>query len=204
MEKKKPSRRSTKRDLKKKTVPPVGMIAVGVGVVLIGVAALFVLPKSESAQGAAPEEYSSIPMSVEYDAPELELTNLAGEKVSLSDYEGQKIILVNLWATWCPPCKEELPVLQQYYEDHADEGFVIVGIDYGEPAATVEAFLKTNKLTYPVWIDEDSESGLAFSSYSLPASFVIDRNGVVRLAWTGAISQAMLEKHVTPVIQGDG
>ena len=130
------------------------MIAVGVGVVLIGVAALFVLPKSESAQGAAPEEYSSIPMSVEYDAPELELTNLAGEKVSLSDYEGQKIILVNLWATWCPPCKEELPVLQQYYEDHADEGFVIVGIDYGTNTLTLDTSLD--------WVDGQGV-GLVYS-----------------------------------------
>ncbi len=198
-------RRSKKQALKKKAAPPMGMIVAGIGVVLIGVAALFMLPKDDVAGsgGNAQEEYSSVPAPVEYDAPELALTNLAGEEESLADYEGQ-VVLVNLWATWCPPCKAELPVLQQYYEDHVDEGFVIVGIDFGEPEATVNAFVQSSNLSYPIWVDEGSESGMAFNSYSLPASFVIDRDGTVRLAWTGAISQAMLEKHVTPVIQGEG
>ncbi len=198
-------RRSKKQAIKRKAAPPMGMIVAGIGVVLIGVAALFMLPKDDVAgsAGNAQEEYSSVPAPVEYDAPELALTNLAGEEESLADYEGQ-VVLVNLWATWCPPCKAELPVLQQYYEDHVDEGFVIVGIDFGEPEATVNAFIQSSNLSYPIWVDEGSESGMAFNSYSLPASFVIDRDGTVRLAWTGAISQAMLEKHVTPVIQGEG
>lgn len=194
---------SKKEALKKKTVPPIGMIAVGVGVVLIGIAALFLLQKNGPVTSAAAEEYSSIPVPVEYDAPELALINLAGEEEALADYEGQ-VVLVNLWATWCPPCKAELPILQQYYADHVDEGFVIVGIDFGEPAETVDAFIQSSSLTYPIWVDEKSEAGMAFNSFNLPASFVIDRDGVVRLAWTGAISQAMLEKHVTPVIQGEG
>lgn len=194
---------SRKESLKQKTIPPIGMIAVGVGIILIGVAALFMLPKEDAAAnaGGAQEEYSSIPMQVEYNAPDLTLTTLSGKEESLADYEGQ-VILVNLWATWCPPCKAELPVLQQFYEDHADEGFAIIGIDFGEPESVVNNFIKSSNLTYPIWVDEDSEAGMAFNSYSLPASFVIDPEGTVRLAWTGAISQAMLEKHVTPVIQG--
>ena len=198
-------RNTRKQKLKKKTVPPMGMIAVGVGVILIGLAALFMLPKDDTAAGSSSgqEEYSSIPMPVEYDAPELTLTTLDGKEESLADYEGQ-VVLVNLWATWCPPCKAELPVLEQFYKDHKDDGFVIIGIDFGEPEATVASFVNASDLTYPIWIDEGSESGMAFSSYSLPASFVIDRDGTVVLAWTGAITQSMLEKHVTPVIEGEG
>lgn len=195
-------RNNRKANLKKKAIPPLGMIIVGVGVILVGVAALFAFPNNDAA-GGAQEEYSSIPMPVEYEAPELTLTNMNGEEESLADYEGQ-VVLVNLWATWCPPCKAELPVLQSYYEDHVDEGFVIIGIDFGESAEIVTSFVETARLTYPIWIDEGQESGLAFNSYSLPASFVIDRDGSVRLAWTGAISEAMLEKHVTPIIQGEG
>ena len=194
---------SKKEAMKKKTVPPMGMIAVGVGIILIGIAALFMLPKDDAAAnaGGANDEYSSIPMAVEYAAPDLALTNLAGEAESLADYEGQ-VVLVNMWATWCPPCKAELPVLQQYYEDHKAEGFVILGIDDGEPETVVSNFIKSSNLTYPIWLDENSESELAFNTYSLPSSYVIDRDGTVRLAWTGAISQAMLEKYVTPVILG--
>ena len=196
-------RSNRKEELKKRAVPPLVMIAVGIGVILIGVAAIFMLPQNDATAdtGGTQQEYSSIPMPVEYDAPELTLTNLAGGQESLADYEGQ-VVLVNLWATWCPPCKAELPVLQQYYEDHVDDGFVIIGIDFGEPEATVASFVNASDLTYPIWVDEGSESGMAFNSYSLPASFVIDRSGTVVLAWTGAISQAMLEKYVTPIIQG--
>lgn len=200
-----PSRRRTKKqELKKKTVPPWGMIAVGVGILLIGIAALFAVSSGDDAASTgANEEYSSIPAPVEFDAPELTLENLSGDKESLTDYAGQ-VVLVNLWATWCPPCKAELPVLQGYYENHVDDGFVIIGIDYGEPADTVASFVKSAHLTYPIWVDEGQEAGMAFNSYSLPASFVINRDGTVVLAWTGAISDTMLEKYVTPVLEGEG
>ncbi len=192
-------RRNRKKELLKKKTPPVGMITIGVGIVLIGLAALLMLPKADSAASTG-EEYSSIPMPVEYDAPELVLENLDGESKSLADYQGQ-VVLVNLWATWCPPCKAELPILQEYYEDHLAEGFVILGIDSQEKPEQVEEYIATTDVNYPIWIDEHGDASLAFSSYSLPASFVIDREGTVRLAWAGAISKSMLEKHVTPIIE---
>lgn len=199
-------RRTQKKErLKEKNKPPIALIATGVGIILLGFAALLLLQNGNSSAnaGGAPGEYSSIPVEVEYEAPELTLTNLSGEEESLADYHGQ-VVLVNLWATWCPPCKEELPVLQAYYETYKDEGFVILGIDSQEPAEDVQNFIETTniaKITYPIWIDERGDAGLAFSSFSLPASFVIDREGTVRLAWTGAISGTILEEHVTPVIR---
>ncbi|OQY31827.1 MAG: hypothetical protein B6I38_05295 [Anaerolineaceae bacterium 4572_5.1] len=192
MAKRNPSRRRKKRAPQKKSLPG-WMIFLGAGLIILGVAAMIALPQE------APEEYSSVPVPVEYPAPELTLENLQGETESLADYRGQ-VVLVNLWATWCPPCKAELPVLQSYYEDHVVEGFSIIGINFGESHDEVDAFIKTTDLTYPIWIDIESASGLAFNSFSLPSSFVIDRTGTVRLAWTGAISQKMLEKHLTPII----
>ena len=193
-------RRNRKKELlKKKKTPPVGMITMGVGIVLIGLAALLLLPKADSA-ASAEEEYSSIPMEVEFDAPELELENLAGETESLATYRGE-VVMVNLWATWCPPCIAEIPMLQEYYEDHRADGFVMLGIDSQEPPEQVEKYITTTGVSYPIWIDERGDAGLAFSSFSLPASFVIDREGTVRLAWAGQVSRSMLEKHVTPIIE---
>ena len=103
-----------------------------------------------------------------------------------------------------PPCKAELPVLQEYYEAHKDEGFVIIGINSQEPRKDVQNFIDTTNIatiTYPIWIDPQGAAGIAFNSFSLPASFVIDREGTVKLAWTGAISRNVLEEHVTPVIE---
>ncbi|MBT3314179.1 MAG: TlpA family protein disulfide reductase [Anaerolineae bacterium] len=195
-------RRNKNKKAKQKNPPPVGLITMGLGIVLIGVAALFLMSKAESAAsaGGAPEEYSSIPMEVDFAAPELALENLAGEPESLEDYLGE-VVLLNLWATWCPPCIKELPVLQEYYAEHRADGFVILGVDSQESPEVVEKYIKTTDVTYPIWIDEQGKAGEAFSSFSLPTSFVIDREGTVRLAWTGAISKAMLEKHVTPVIE---
>ena len=130
------------------------------------------LPQAES-NTEIPEEYSSVPVPVEYAAPELTLKNLQGKTESLTDYEGQ-VVLVNLWATWCPPCKEELPVLQAYYEDHAEEGFVIIGVEDGEPVEQVEDFIKTTDVNYPIWIDLERATEIAFMTFNLPSSFVID------------------------------
>ncbi len=195
-------RRNKKKELKKKTVPPIGLITMGVGIILIGIAALVLMPKTDSAASAGntQEEYSSVPMEVDFAAPELALENLEGELESLIGYRGE-VIMVNLWATWCPPCIAEIPMLQEYYEDYRADGFVMLGIDSQEPPEKVESYITATGVTYPIWIDEAGEAGQAFSSFSLPASFVIDREGTVRLAWTGQISRAMLEKHLTPIIE---
>ncbi len=194
-------RRSRKKELKKKTTPPIAMIVVGIGIILIGLVALFTMPEKSADTGAQEqEEYSSIPMPVDYDAPPLALTDLNGKEESLTDYQ-DRVVLVNLWATWCPPCKAELPVLQAYFAAHQAEGFIIIGIDSQEKSDIVAKYIKTTDVSYPIWLDPKGEASMAFNSYTLPSSFVIDRNGKVRLAWTGAISKAMLEKHVTPIIQ---
>ena len=194
-------RRSKKNELKKKTAPPIGLITVGIGIILIGIAALFLMPEAEAAANeGAPDEYSAIPMEVDYSAPELTLADLEGKPESLEDYRGQ-VVMVNLWATWCPPCIAEIPMLQEYYEDHSADGFVMLGIDSQEKPDVVAAYIEKTGVTYPIWADEKGEAGRAFSSMSLPASFIIDRDGTVRLAWTGAVSRTVLEKYVTPIIE---
>ena len=129
----------------------------------------------------------------------MRLTDLDGKPVSLADYKGQ-VILYNAWATWCPPCKEEMPTLNAYYQDHKNAGFVVVAIEDGEPASEVAAFAESYKLSFPVWPDLKFVATTAFKTNSLPTSFLIDRSGTVRLTWTGAITRDTLEKYVTPII----
>lgn len=157
--------------------------------------------RDEAGSQAAADEssYSVIPNEVNFAAPELSLENVEGETESLKDYRG-KVVLVNNWATWCPPCKAEIPTLEAYYEAHKEQGFVIIGIEAGDPQPAVLNFVKTAGITYPVWIDLKNASLRAFGTGGLPNSFVIDRQGTVRLAWVGEINRAMLEKYVTPII----
>jgi peroxiredoxin len=175
------------------------MFILGVGLVLIGLASLLLLQGAKTGQASQSIPNSVIPMAVNYPAPELSLHNVDGQSEALVDYH-DKVVLVNNWATWCPPCKAEIPTLQAYYETHSMDGFVIIGIDAGEPQSEVLKFVQEHNMTYPVWFDIENAAMNAFKNQSLPSSFVIDRKGIVRLAWVGEISGEVLEKYVTPLI----
>lgn len=172
------------------------IIFLGLGLALIAVSIYFILrdvpPRSD---------LTAVPVKVDYPAPELSLTDIAGNPSSLADYRGQ-VVLVNLWATWCPPCKEEMPALESFYRRHVDEGFVIIAINDGDPAPDVIQFVEEYGLTFPVWLDPMYiATEQAFKTLNLPSSFVIDRDGKIVLSWVGGINLKALEKHVTPVIE---
>jgi peroxiredoxin len=140
------------------------------------------------------------PVTSSYPAPQLALTDLQGKPVSIEDYRGQ-VILVNNWATWCPPCKTEMPELQAYYTAHTTEGFVVVAIESGEPADQVTFFVQEYRMSFPIWLDPQSTALEIFQNWNLPNSYVIDRDGIVRLSWTGGINQLTLEQYVTPLLE---
>lgn len=171
------------------------LIFLGFGLLLIVVSIYFLLRDSSSQA-----DFSTVPVKVQYAAPSLTLTDIEGVSRSLADYRGQ-VVLVNLWATWCPPCKEEMPALEAFYNKHKEQGFVVVAINDGDPTKDVLQFVKDYKLTFPVWLDPTYiATEQAFKSLNLPTSFVIDRNGIVQLQWVGGISRKMLDEHVTPLI----
>jgi peroxiredoxin len=171
-------------------------IPVGIGVLLIGMAVLaFSTPNPAGDTNLS----SVVPVEVSFAAPELSLQNIEGQIESLADYRGD-VVLVNNWATWCPPCKAEMPTLAAYYNEHASEGFTIIAIEAGDPVEGVAQFVESYDLKFPVWLDPDGAATRAFGNGTLPNSYVIDRSGTVRYAWTGEISKAMLEKYVTPLL----
>lgn len=139
------------------------------------------------------------PVQLNVPAPDLRLTDLDGKPVALGDYRG-KVVLVNNWATWCPPCRAEMPDLQAYYETHANKDFVIIGIEAGDSPEEVRKFVNTMRLTYPIWLDVEMVAVSKFRNDSLPSSYLIDRDGIMRAMWMGAINQATLEKYVTPLL----
>lgn len=173
-----------------------------IGLVLI-VGSVFIFFLINASAGAADVQSSgsrsTVPAQVNYPAPELSLENINGQVQSLADFR-DKIVLVNNWATWCPPCKAEMPTLVAYYQAHKDEGFVIISIDAGESKQAVQAFAEQYKMTFPVWLDPGAAAMDAFKNQSLPSSYVIDRSGTVRVMWVGEINREMLEKYVTPIL----
>lgn len=175
----------------------IAMTMIGFGFLALGISFILL---TDPYTLASKQDFSTVPVQVDFPAPELNLTTLNGEPAALSDYLG-RVVLVNLWATWCPPCREEMPTLQAFYEKYQSDGFVLIAIDQGETSELVVPFVKEFGLTFPVWLDIDSEAGIAFQTMNLPSSYVIDRNGRVRLMWIGGISKRNLEKYVPDVIK---
>lgn len=183
---------------RKNTRPQVLALAlIGAGLVVLGVATLVLL--SKAARGSE-GDLSAVPVEVNFPAPELSLLSLEGETVSLSDYRGLWV-LVNNWATWCPPCKEEMPALNAFYTAHRSQNFILIAIEAGEPADEVARFVRYYGLSFPIWLDARQEALAAFNNLALPSSYLVDPEGAVRLAWSGAISLKMLEKNITPLLE---
>src|ERR1700690_3614264 len=173
----------------------------GTGLILVGIAAGFFLASRQADDAIHPTDFSAVPARVLYNAPELMLNDIKGTANSLSNYRGQ-VVLVNLWATWCPPCKAEMPLLQEYYIHHKSEGFIVIAIEDGDPTAEVISFVNEYGLTFPVWLDPTYQAtDNVFKTKNLPISYVIDRAGSVRLAWVGATNIANLDKYVTSLIK---
>jgi len=112
-------------------------------------------------------------------APEIALKDLQGQEVRLSDLHG-KVVLVNFWATWCKPCKEEMPAMQASYERLRDQGFVVLAVNELEDVEKVAEHIKTHGHTFLVVMDHNNGVANRYGVVGLPASFLIDRQGIVR------------------------
>ncbi len=132
-------------------------------------------------------------------APDFVLKDMNGKSVRLRDLRGQ-VVLINLWATWCPPCRAEMPDLAALYNTYKSDGFVLLGVDDQEPKETVSDFMLHNPLPYPILLDADSRVARAYSTDFLPASFLIDRRGVLRATLPGQNSRAKLEAALKPLL----
>lgn len=127
-------------------------------------------------------------------AADFELQTLSGDTIQLSDYQGKKVIL-NFWATWCPPCKAEMPHMQKFYEEHGDEVEVIAvnltSRDNGKEA--LASFIEEYGLTFPIPLDEEGEYGEIYEVISIPTTYVIDEKGDILHKIVGPLDQSTLE-----------
>lgn len=132
-------------------------------------------------------------------APDFHLTTLEGEAVSLSDYKGQ-VIAVNLWATWCPPCRAELPGMNAVYDAYKDDGLVMLAVNGREKESLVAEFIESEGFTFPVLLDPEGQVMGIYSVYSFPTTFIIDRDGVIQHVQTGSISASDFEMVIAPLL----
>jgi thiol-disulfide isomerase/thioredoxin len=121
-----------------------------------------------------------------YRAPDFELPDLEGQKVTLSALRG-KPILLNFWATWCPPCRQEMPELQEFHRRYGDQ-IVLVGVNWGEGSKTVKAFLDRLGVGYRNLVDERGTAFVLYRLTGIPESYFIDPEGYIRGTWIGPLT----------------
>lgn len=121
-------------------------------------------------------------------APAYAARRLDDTPVSLADHRGD-VVLLNIWATWCKPCREEIPALETLYQRHAADGFVVAGVSIDQPneQARIASFAADLGATYPLWHDPDDKVSTIFLSIGVPSSYLIDREGVIRWRHVGPV-----------------
>ena len=130
------------------------------------------------------------------------VTSLDGKTISLDSLKG-KVVILNFWATWCPPCQAEIPEFVQFYRDFEKKGVVIIGLGVSDNDAALQKFSKTNRINYPVANDKGGRvSSLYGGIRSIPTTFIIDRKGVIRNMRVGGINRQELLKMVEPYLSG--
>lgn len=135
--------------------------------------------------------------AIGHPAPDFTLDRLDGESFTLSQAAGMPVVL-NFWATWCGPCQRELPALQDAAERY-DGQVLIVGVDQGEEAATVQRYVDELGLTFPIPMDSDGAIGQRYNVRGMPTTYFIDGDGIIREVWSGEMNAVTLAEKIASI-----
>jgi cytochrome c biogenesis protein CcmG/thiol:disulfide interchange protein DsbE len=132
-------------------------------------------------------------------APDFTLADLDGRKLALSDYKG-RVVLLDFWATWCSPCRTEIPHFVEMQNKYGPEGFQVIGISMDDDAKPVREFAQQYKLNYPVALGDDKLAERYGGVLGLPVNFIIDREGRIYAKHLGATSVAVFDQEVKDLL----
>jgi peroxiredoxin len=135
------------------------------------------------------------PNNIKTKAIDFKLKDLNGQELSLSDLKGKKVFL-NFWATWCPPCKAEMPEIEKLYQETKDTDLVIVAVEIGEPLDTVKPFIENNKYNFKVLLDPDQSVATKYNITSIPTSYFIDTEGNIVSKHVGGMNIDQMKAYI--------
>ena len=146
--------------------------------IIVGVTALIL--SFDAAWGQGKINYKTVPilqpMKDSAPTPDFTLNTPDGKKISLKDFRG-KIVLLNFWASWCVPCREEMPAMEKLYQEYKDKNFVVLAVAVKDRKQDAVDFVKELKITYPIALDPEAEVGSLYGAWGLPATYLIGPKG---------------------------
>jgi peroxiredoxin len=162
---------------------------------------LIALGVAAGAAGAATTQTGLTPVADKPQAADFSLQRVTGESLRLSDLKGQ-VVLVNFWATWCPPCREEMPSIHRVWQQLHDEGFEVLAVNLGEEASAISDFAARLALdeAFPLLLDPDGEAMRALQVRGLPTTYLIDKQG--RKAYVAIGPREFDSEHIIGLIRG--
>jgi peroxiredoxin len=171
------------------------ILLVGAGWLLIGNG----LDQLLRATGVAPADPQTASADIGRAAPDFTVLGEDGKEHRLSELRGQVVIL-NFWATWCGPCRSEMPELERTYQANRDRGLNVIAMNFRETAPEAQAFFKELRLTFPIWLDRTGSVAELYRARGLPSTFVVDRSGIIRFVRVGPVDQTMLENQLATLL----
>jgi thiol-disulfide isomerase/thioredoxin len=183
------------------------LLIVGGGLLIglaMGAIVFFGLPPSGGPGGSAPgagtpEVLGAAPV-VGATAPEFTLTDIRGEPVSLSSTLRQPV-LINFWATWCGPCRVEMPLIEAQYQANKDKGFRVYAVDFDEPQEVVADFVSAFGLTFDVLLDPGGLVNDLYKVQAYPTSYFVGADGVIKVVHIGQMTETQLDDYMTRLLQ---
>jgi len=139
--------------------------------------------------------YSTANIGENEKALDFSLKDLKGKNYKLSDFKG-KVILLNFWATWCPPCRYEMPLLDKLYKEYKKMGFEVVAVSLDSNPNNVTDYLKNNSVSFTILYDKEGKVGYTYQIVAIPTSFLIDRNFVIRKIYLGILPERDFKKEL--------
>jgi peroxiredoxin len=153
--------------------------------------------KAEGVQhGDGGKDFGPPPIEVGLPVPAYRAITVHGDSVSIAEHRG-RVVLLNVWATWCIPCRVEVPVIERLHERYAPKGLDVIGVSVDAPDQTrmVEEFVKSFGVTYPIWLDSHRQILRTYMAPGVPATFVIGRDGTLLYKYLGPIPEGDPNMH---------
>lgn len=134
------------------------------------------------------------------EAPAFSLLDLNGQVHRLSDYRG-KVVVINFWGTFCPPCREEMPAIQKQYEKWREKGLVVLGLNLNESAVTIQGFVRQTGVTFPILFDKDLLIAKKYNVTAYPTTFFVSPDGIIQNIFVGGMTENYIQQQIDQIFK---